>query len=71
MKCFPVALEDESVKSEQLQEAQSTILEKKGTDTSDVQLVRWEEGDSLQVLHIRAPTTKSELSTNSFRVGRC
>ena len=42
----------ESVKSEQLQEAQSTILEKKGTDTSDVQLVRWEEGDSLQVLHI-------------------
>ena len=42
----------ESVNSEHLQEAQSTILEKKGTDTSDVQLVRWEEGESLQVLHI-------------------
>ena len=42
----------ENVNSEQLQEAQSTILEKKGTDTSDVQLVRWEEGESLQALHI-------------------
>ena len=42
----------ESVKTEQLQEAQDTILEKKGTDTSNVQLVNWEEGESLQVLHI-------------------
>ena len=42
----------EPVKSEQLQEAQSTILKKKGTDTSDVRLVRWEECESLQVLHI-------------------
>ena len=42
----------ELVKSEQLQEAQSTILKKKSTDTSDVQLVRWEECESLQVLHI-------------------
>ena len=41
----------ESVKAEHVQEAQETILERKGTDTSDVQLVRWEEGDSLQVLH--------------------
>ena len=42
----------ESVKIEHVQEAQETILERKGTDTSDVQLIRWEEGDSLQVLHI-------------------
>ena len=42
----------ESVKIEHVQEAQETILEKKGTDTSDVQLIRWEEGDSLQVLYI-------------------
>ena len=40
------------MKNKQLKEAQETILEKKGTDTSDVQLVRWEEGESLQVLHI-------------------
>lgn len=42
----------ESVKIEHVREAQESILEKKGTDTSDVQLVRWEEGESLQVLHI-------------------
>ena len=42
----------ESVKTEHVQEAQESILERKGTDTSDVQLIRWEEGDSLQVLHI-------------------
>ena len=42
----------ERVKNKQLKEAQETILEKKGTDTSDVRLVKWEEGDSLQVLHI-------------------
>lgn len=42
----------ESVKTEHVREAQESILEKKGTDTSDVQLVRWEEGESLQVLHI-------------------
>ncbi len=42
----------ESVKTEHVQEAQETILERKGTDTSDVQLVRWEEGESLQLLHI-------------------
>ena len=41
----------ESVKTEHVQEAQETILERKGTDTSDVQLVRWEEGESLQLLH--------------------
>ena len=42
----------ESVKTEHVQEAQESILERKGTDTSDVQLVRWEEGESLQLLHI-------------------
>ena len=42
----------ESVKTEHMQEAQQTILEKKGTDTSNVQLVNWEEGESLQVLHM-------------------
>ena len=42
----------ESVKTEHVQEAQESILERKGTDTSDVQLVNWEEGESLQVLHI-------------------
>ena len=42
----------ESVKTEHVQEAQEAILEKKGTDTSGVQLVRWEEGECLQVLHI-------------------
>ena len=42
----------ESVKTEHVREAQESILEKKGTDTSDVQLVRWEEGECLQVLHI-------------------
>jgi hypothetical protein len=42
----------ELVKSEQLQEAQRTILKKKGTDATDVRLVRWEECESLQVLHI-------------------
>ena len=42
----------ECVRIEDLQSAQDSILDKKGTDTSDVQLVRWEEGDCLQVLHI-------------------
>ena len=42
----------ELVKSEQLQEAQKTILKKKGTGSSDVRLVRWEECESLQVMHI-------------------
>ena len=42
----------ESVKAEHMQEAQETILERKGTDTFDVQLVRWEEGECLQVLHV-------------------
>ena len=42
----------ELVKSEQLQEAQKTIMKKTGTDSSDVRLVRWEECESLQVLHI-------------------
>ena len=42
----------ESVTTEHLQEAQQSILERKGTDTSDVQLVRWEEGECLQVLHV-------------------
>ncbi len=42
----------ECVSSENLQAAQDSILDKKGTDTSDVRLVKWEEGDSLQILHI-------------------
>ena len=42
----------ECAKSEHLQAAQDSILDKKGTDTSDVQLVRWEEGVCLQVLHV-------------------
>ena len=42
----------ELVTGEHLREAQESILDKKGTDTSDVQLVRWEEGDCLQVLHV-------------------
>ena len=42
----------ESVKPEHVQEAQQSILEKKGTDTSYVQLIRWEEGECLQVLHV-------------------
>ena len=42
----------ESVKTEHVQEAQETILERKATDTSDVKLIRWEEGESLQLLHI-------------------
>ena len=42
----------ELVTGNHLREAQESILDKKGTDTSDVQLVRWEEGDCLQVLHI-------------------
>ena len=42
----------ELVTGNHLREAQESILDKKGTDTSDVQLVRWAEGDSLQVLHI-------------------
>ena len=41
----------ESVNSEQIQAAHRTILKKKGTDTTDVRLVKWKEGDSLQVLH--------------------
>lgn len=40
------------VSSEHLREAQQSILDKKGADTSDVQLVRWEEGDCLQLLHV-------------------
>ena len=39
------------VSSEDLRAAQESILDKKGTDTSDVQLVTWAEGGSLQVLH--------------------
>ena len=42
----------EIVNGEQLRDAQRTILDKKGIDASDVRLVRWDEGDSLQVLHI-------------------
>ena len=42
----------ESVNSEHIQAAHRTILKKKGTDTTDVRLVKWKEGDSLQVLHI-------------------
>ncbi len=42
----------ERVKSEHMQAAQETILDKKGTDTSNVRLVRWAECESLQVLHI-------------------
>lgn len=40
------------VSSEDLRAAQDSILDKKGTDTSDVRLVTWAEGGSLQVLHI-------------------
>ena len=42
----------ELVSSEHLREAQQSILDKKGADTSDVRLVTWEEGDSLQLLHV-------------------
>ena len=42
----------ENVKTDHVREAQQSILDKKGTDTSDVHLVRWEEGESLQILHI-------------------
>ena len=42
----------ELISSDHIGEAQASILDKKGTDTSDVQLVKWAEGDCLQVLHV-------------------
>ncbi len=42
----------EAVKARQVQDAQRDVFKKKGTDTSQVQRLKWAEGTSLQVLHV-------------------